>query len=341
MSKQKEIPMSEIRENPVALRTVDKQSEKFQSMKDSVGKYGILNPFSVRERKTEDGVKYYELVDGLHRYSSAKEVGLTTVPVLVVDLNDDEVLVAQMIGNMQRIETAPREYAEQIKRVMLRSPLMTIGDMAGLCCRSAKWVEDRLSLTKINDENIKNLVNTGTINLSNAYALAKLPEDEQKSYLEWATTEAPEVFVPRVTNRVKELRDAKSKGQATAPVVFEPVMHCRKMVELKDAVTDSAIAAAVTAGLSTPAEGFAMALKWVLNVDPASVTEQKAKFDAQQAESAEKAKKRNLELAQKKQAKLIRLTQEAENTQAELEGKPIPHPDLGKKPAVEETAVPA
>jgi len=69
MSEMLVIKLSDIVESPVALRTVNQESEKFATMRDSMrgpnGELALLNPISVRPVKSEDGSIAYQLVDGL------------------------------------------------------------------------------------------------------------------------------------------------------------------------------------------------------------------------------------------------------------------------------------
>ena len=88
--KVKTIPLSSIRENDVALRGVDQESEEYLGLRDSIKNVGITNSISVRQKTDEvDGVKveYYEICDGLQRYTACTELGLTDIPAIIVSLN--------------------------------------------------------------------------------------------------------------------------------------------------------------------------------------------------------------------------------------------------------------
>ena len=104
------IPMSEVRENPVALRAVNRESESYIGLRDSIRAVGILNAISVRLREENvDGENktFYELIDGLHRYTCALDVGLTEIPVQIISLDNAQTLEAQIMANIHKVETKP------------------------------------------------------------------------------------------------------------------------------------------------------------------------------------------------------------------------------------------
>lgn len=298
------IKTSDIRENPVALRGVDRENEKYISLRDAIGRQGILNAINVREKKDPtDGSTFFEICDGLHRYSCAKDLGLDSIPVNVLSFSDAEVLEAQVTANLCRVDTKPVEYTKQLQRMFVLNPTLTLADMAEKVCQSPSWVNARLGLLKL-DENIQTLVDDGKINLSNAYALAKLPKDEQANFVDASITMVPAEFVATVNKRVKELRDAARQGKEVTEVTFEAVPHLRKLGELKAELSAPEAAPSVVArvGAKTAAEGFAAGVKWALSLDPASVEVQKGKYDARVAKAAAEKSKRDIERAEKKAA---------------------------------------
>jgi len=317
------IALDKVRENPVALRTVNRQSEEYQGLVASIQEKGFLGAITVRKKVNEEsGDEFFELVDGLHRFSAAKDAGLSEINVDVVDLNEDQVLEAQIMQNIHKVETRPIEYTQQLKRILSRNPLMTEAELAQKLGKSAQWVKERLNLTKITNEVIQNLINEGKIGLANAYALAKLPPEEMADFVDRAQTMAPDEFVPAVQSRVKEIREAKRKGQDATPQEFVPVAFLQKLKAIKDeldagAAADSLIAAT---GVNTAKDGFLLGIKWVLHLDPKSVEDQKAKDEARKAERAEAKKKREAEKAKKKAEAAAKKAEEAAEAAKKLAG---------------------
>lgn len=301
----KNIPLASIKENPVALRSVNKTDVGYQELVESIKAKGVLNAILVREvRDAATGEIFYGLVDGLQRYSASQDAGRADIPAQVVSLTDAEVLEAQVITNVHRIETKPVEYSRQLIRILSGNPTMTLSDLAVKLAKSPAWVNDRLSLNKL-DASIAELVDDNKINLSNAYALAKLPPDEQKSFVDRAMTMLPQEFVPTVNARVKEIRDAKRQGRDPSRTEFTPVPHLQKLSAIKGEWEQPVIGSTLISetGSSDPEEVWKLALAWVLHMDPMSVAAAKAEDERRKAEvEAAKAKRKEERDAAKQQA---------------------------------------
>lgn len=317
-----QINLSEIRESPVALRKVDRTSEEYLGLVDSIREKGVLNAILAREFKDEEsGETVYMLVDGLHRYSAAQDAGLETIPAQVLSLNEAEALEAQIMTNVHKIETRPVEYSRQIMRVLSGNPLLTVTELAKSLAKSPSWISSRLGLLKLTDD-IGKLVDENKINLSNAYALAKLDKAEQVDWIDRAMTENPSTFMPAVNTRRKELRDAARKGKDAAPAEFQPVAHLQKLKDIKDERESPQVRATVLKDMSakTAADGWDAAVAWILHLDPKSIEAQKVKQDQRDKEREEAKQRRTAERADKKAKdaaeKAVVLKEEAEKAKA-------------------------
>lgn len=322
MGELKNVSIESIRENPVALRTVNFDSESYQGLVDSIKSKGFLGAITGRERtEDETGETYIELIDGLHRFNAAKDAGLTSINVDVVSLDDDEVQEAQIMANIHKVETRPVEYTQALKRLLTRNPMMTESELASKLGKSTTWVANRLSINKIENEVVKGLINEGKINLSNAYALAKLPSDEQADWSDRAQTLPPDEFIPAATARLKEIREARRQGKDASASEFKPVPHLQKLKAMKDELESGEVGQSLvsTLGVTSATEAFALGIKWALHMDPKSVEVQKAKDDERRSQRAEKAAKKKAAAAKKKQEKLAKELAEATANAAEAE----------------------
>jgi ParB/RepB/Spo0J family partition protein len=307
------IPVSSIRENPVALRAVNKEDEAYIGLRDSIRDVGLLNPISVREQKDDvTGEIYYELVDGLHRYSSARDVAMENIPVNIVNLSDSQTLEAQIMANVHKIETKPVQYTRQLQRMFAMNPTLTLTDMAAKLAKSPSWVGQRLNLLKL-DGAVQDLVDGGKITVSNAVILSKLPNEEQVNYVDQAMTMITEEFTPLVATRAKEISDAKREGRSKEPAVFVANPRLQKMSTIKDELESSAIGPELCAKnkLKKAADGFALGVQWVLNMDPDSVSVRKAEDDARKQSVEDAKKQRAADRAKKKAEEAAKLAAEA------------------------------
>jgi ParB/RepB/Spo0J family partition protein len=308
------IPVTSIRENPVALRGVNKESEQYIGLCDSIRDVGILNPINVREQTDdESGQSYFELVDGLHRYSAACDVGISDIPVNIVALDDSQTLEAQIMANVHKIETRPVEYTRQLQRMFAMNPTLTLNDMASKLAKSPAWVSQRLKLLNL-EGTVQDLVDSGKITVSNAVTLSKLPNDEQVNYVDQAMTMNADEFTPLVATRKQEIDKAKREGRSKEPQVFVAGPRLQKLSVIKDELENKMIGPELCAknGLSAKAvEGFALCVAWVLNVDPDSVAVRTAEDAARKQGLEDAKKKRAADRAKKKADEAAKLAAEA------------------------------
>lgn len=295
----REVPLNQIRPSEVALRSVNKDKEEYFELVQSIKEKGVLLPVLVQEIKDkETGKTVFGLIDGLHRYTGAIDAGLESLPVHVVTADEAERLEMQIIANLHVIETRPGEYSEQLKKLIALHPTMTVLEQANKLGKSVTWLNDRLSLVKLTDE-IKQLVNDGKINITNACNLAKLPSEEQPNFVERAITMPPNEFIPTLAKRVKEIKDAKRQGrEVEGPKPFEPAVYLQKLGDVKAELSEPNIGRGLINQftLTNPIEVWNMAISWVLHLDPNSIdlakaADEKRKKDREEANAKKKAER--------------------------------------------------
>lgn len=293
------VALTDIRENKTALRVVDRESQEYQELLNNIKKEGVLQSILVREcEDAETKALYYGLVDGLHRLNCAKDAGFTHLDCKVIVANDLEVLKKQIIMNIQRIETKPVEYSRQLNRMLALNHALTVSELADMIGKSLQFIYERMGLLKLN-EKIAKLVDEGQIPLANAYALAKLPSDEQSNFLDRAITQQPAEFIPATQARVKELREAHRKGKDAAPAGFVPVARLRKLTDIKDEFNNPTVVKVLSKECKSIEDAFAMAIKWCLHMDPTSIAADQAKDEARRKEAEAAKERRKLEREEK------------------------------------------
>jgi ParB/RepB/Spo0J family partition protein len=305
------VPLANIRENQDALRPVDKDSEEFQNMVDSIKLIGITNPISVREvppgsdgsrQVAADGSPLYGLVDGLHRFTAAIAAGLTTIPVNIMELDEGQLYEAQIIANVHKKETRPAEYGKAIQRIMGLYPTRTVAQQAAMLGKNVTWLKGILGLNNLTPE-IQELVNEGKINQANAFPLSRIPQSEQHDWIERAMTEKSEVFGPAAQARVKELKAAQKEGRKANAEEFVAQPYNRKYAEIKDEQDSGCrkIVAAISAkGITNPVEIAKFILDWVTNMDEETLAKKQAEWQAKKDKQKADADKRAAEKAKKK-----------------------------------------
>lgn len=303
-NKLRHIPIAQIRERPDALRAVNKDTEEFRGLVDSIRDNGVINAITVREAKDKDtGAKYFSLVDGLHRFTAAGEAGLFEIPAQILDVDDAKAHEIQLMANLHKVETKPMEYTKLLTRILGNHPTMTQAELAKTLSVSPTWLGQRMGLLKL-DKRIGELVDAGTINLSNAYVLAKLPPEEQGNFVDRAMTMGTGEFAGQVNARQKELRDARREGRAAQPTEFVPVPHIRKISELKQELDKPEILPLIVreGNLNTPAAIIRATLEWALHLDKHSVDAARAKDEARKRQAEEDKAARKKEREERKAA---------------------------------------
>lgn len=87
--------------------------QQMEELAASVKAQGVLQPILVRPltRSTDGSQNTYEIVAGERRWRAAQQAGLTTVPVVVKEMSDQEVLIVALMENLQREDLTPMEEA--------------------------------------------------------------------------------------------------------------------------------------------------------------------------------------------------------------------------------------
>lgn len=299
-----DMPVGQIVVNPAALRTVNFETADFAQLVTSVRSNGILQPILVRELvDPETKKKYHGLIDGAHRLEAAKQAGLKEIPVIIkTGIDDNQALVQQAVANLQKVETKPFQYSQALRRMITHDPTLTLPKLSDMLGQPYEWVKQRLSLTGLTEE-VGALLDSKKIPLASAYAISKLPPEEQLEYAKQAVIKPAGEILEIVTARKKQLNEEARQGTTeTEAPKWTPVIHQRKWSEIKAAIEDAAFIKAMAKKLKgkTPEEIVEEVLKWCAHADAESLEEQKRKFDEAQKAKEEKAAKRAEERARKK-----------------------------------------
>ena len=112
-----EIPIHEIRENPRNPRTMFDEDE-LDELAFSLREVGVLQPVVVRPIPvTEDG-ESFELVMGERRWRAARRAGLTSIPAIIRETSDDDLLRDALLENLHRTQLNPLEEAAAYQQLL-------------------------------------------------------------------------------------------------------------------------------------------------------------------------------------------------------------------------------
>ncbi|MBP5534018.1 MAG: ParB/RepB/Spo0J family partition protein [Alphaproteobacteria bacterium] len=146
----------------------------------SIKTKGVLQPLLVRQI----GNDRYEIIAGERRWRASKEAGLTQVPVIIKDFNDEETLEVSLIENLQRQDLNPLEEAQGYKR-LLDEFKRTQEELARVVGKSRSYVANMLRLLDLPSA-VKTYLDKGELTAGHARALlnAKNPEKLAKKVVE-------------------------------------------------------------------------------------------------------------------------------------------------------------
>ena len=163
-----EINIDEIRSNPYQPRkTFDEES--LNELAESIKEHGVVQPIIVKK-----SIRGYELVAGERRTKASKIAGIKTIPAIVRDFNDEEMMEIALIENIQRENLNPIEEAIAYDN-FIKTTGMTQENIAKKFGKSRSYVTNMLGLLKLPDET-KKLVEDGKISSSHARTLSKMDD---------------------------------------------------------------------------------------------------------------------------------------------------------------------
>ena len=167
------------------------EDEEMERLKESIRESGVLIP--ALARPTENG---YELISGHRRLAACRALGLSTMPVIVRNLTDEEAVIAMVDSNLQREHILPSEKAFAYKMkydALKRSPgrpsknscqlgakYRTDQEIANDASDSARQIQRYIRLTNLTPDILK-LVDDGRIALTPAVELSYLNSHEQNA----------------------------------------------------------------------------------------------------------------------------------------------------------------
>ena len=188
-----EISLAAISPNPYQPRKAFAK-EKIQELADSIREKGFLQPLLLRPRAAGG----YEIVAGERRFRAAETLGRNTVPAVIRDVPDGELLEIALIENIQREDLDPIDLATAIDRLQ-RECGYTHQDLAARLGKDRTSVTNALRLLRL-AEPVRQAVSRGEITAGHARALAGLESaDAQES---WCRRAIGEGFSVRALERL-------------------------------------------------------------------------------------------------------------------------------------------
>ncbi|MEJ1177595.1 MULTISPECIES: ParB/RepB/Spo0J family partition protein [unclassified Pseudarthrobacter] len=167
-----EIPVGDIHPNRKQPRSVFDEDDMAELI-HSVREIGVLQPIVVRT-STESGGEPYELVMGERRWRAVQAAGLETIPAIVRDTTDDDLLRDALLENLHRSQLNPLEEAAAYQQ-LLEDFGTTHEQLADRIGRSRPQVSNTLRLLKL-PPLVQRRVAASVLSAGHARALLALPD---------------------------------------------------------------------------------------------------------------------------------------------------------------------
>ncbi len=163
-----EIPVASIHPNARQPRTVFDE-EALDELVDSIREVGVLQPVVVRP--ADDG---YELIMGERRWRATQAAGLETIPAIIRQTDDGDMLRDALLENLHRAQLNPLEEAAAYQQ-LLDDFGCTQEQLAGRIHRSRPQISNTLRLLKL-PPLVQRRVAAGVLSAGHARALLALPD---------------------------------------------------------------------------------------------------------------------------------------------------------------------
>ncbi|MTB63412.1 ParB/RepB/Spo0J family partition protein [Streptococcus sp. zg-86] len=169
------ISIADITPNPYQPRLHFDQ-EKLEELALSIKENGLIQPLIVRK----SSIIGYELLAGERRLRASQLAGLTSVPAIIKELSDDELLSQAIIENLQRSDLNPIEEATSYQRLIEKG--LTHDEIAQIMGKSRPYITNILRLLQLSDTLIR-AVEEGKISQGHARLLIPYSKEEQEKWL--------------------------------------------------------------------------------------------------------------------------------------------------------------
>lgn len=169
-----------------------------KELAESIKTYGIINPILVRKQGD-----IYQIIAGERRWRAAKSLNLSTVPVIIKNLDDQKMAEVALLENLQRENLNSIEEAESIKQI-LELTTMNQNELGALLGKSQSTIANKLRLLSLPQEVQDALINK---KISERHARSLLNVESPTKQIEFLN----QVIANRLT--VKDLEELIKKDK--------------------------------------------------------------------------------------------------------------------------------
>ena len=203
------LPIEDIVPNPNQPRIHFNETE-LRELSESIQEHGVLQPLLVR--KHGNG---YEIIAGERRYQASKLAGLEELPVIIKEVNDEEMLALALIENLQRSDLNPVEEAKGYRQLIDASG-MTQEALSKAVSKSRSAITNSLRLLDL-PEVVQQMIFEGKLTAGHARAILAVPYEDARIRL--AEKVVAEGLSVRATENLAPLFSAGETPRTPRPAI--------------------------------------------------------------------------------------------------------------------------
>lgn len=203
--------------------------KSLNELSESIKEHGIIQPLIVRPLNDK-----YEIIAGERRYKAATMAGLTTVPILVTNLNDSKSAEVAIVENIQRKNLNPIEEAKSYKRILDRK-FKTQEELSKVLGINQSTISNKLRLLTLTKD-VQEALSKDKISERHARSLLKV-QNESKQIELLTKTINNKLTVKDLDDEIKKLLTPEINPEIQEEV---PTPEINEVVESETPIIDTA-----------------------------------------------------------------------------------------------------
>ena len=205
----KSLNINEIEPNKAQARKYF-DDEAIEDLSNSIKEYGVIQPIIVSKKEN-----YYEIIAGERRWRASKRAGLTEIPAIVRDDNEQRNKEISLIENIQREDLNPIEKARGIKLLMDEYDL-TQQQVAEKLGKSRSSIANTVRILNL-DERVINLALEGKLTEGHCKSLMSIDDSERQYKMALYIIESGD-SVREAEKKMKVRKKASKKNDKYIPI---------------------------------------------------------------------------------------------------------------------------
>lgn len=161
-----EVNLSELRANPYQPRKVFDE-DALNELSESIKNYGVFQPIIIKK-----SIKGYDIIAGERRVKASRLAGMKTIPAIVRDFSDEQMMQIALLENLQRENLTAIEEATAYRDI-INALQITQEELARKLGKSRSHITNMIGLLRLPD-NVQDMILKNELSMGHARVLSKL-----------------------------------------------------------------------------------------------------------------------------------------------------------------------